>query len=360
MKKSVSPESAEPSVYVSFKNRRDTQGHLAMAQERLDALNEDYHYLSADMNPHSTTHPYEQVTLFNIDARPVDRASAVAQANSYDLVRDPRLEFSKEHIGNRRIILSQTALGAALGENKPQFMTSYMNKNHAVWAHPLFAGDKQAAAVQLAFTINDNPDWNYPGNDEVEKVFKKHQEPLNEVAHALATLALKTGSLSKSLEILPPTTPDAFIISWDVVNSTANVLSERYATHEAYLEAWKAERERITETHGATILDRGDGEHIIIPINGDLNDSGNVKQFGRVTIHPLLEELRKAHMNIAQAYVPDIFPNILLRVGIGNFEENQGGFLTSQAITETVKSAHQRPDSPYAFTQQASTILMNK
>jgi len=358
MKKSVSPESIEPSVYVSFKNRSDTQATLAMAQERLDALNDDYHYLSADMNPHSESHPYEEATLFTIDTRPTDRASAVAQSHSYDLIRDPRLEFSKDNIKNRRIILSQTALGVALKENKPQFMASYMNKNHAVWTHPLFTDGKQTAAIQLAFTMNQNPNWNYPGNDEVEKVFKQHQEPLNEAAQALADLSLKTSSLSKSLEIQPPTTPDAFIVSWDVINSSYNVLSDRYATHEAYLEAWKAEREKITQPYNATILDRGDGEHIVVPIKADLNNLRSVKEFGKQNIHSLIEELQLAHAAVAKAYTPTIFPKIAVRVGVGNFENNQSNLPTSQAITETVKLAQYEPETFTAYTPQAREILL--
>jgi len=358
MKKRVSPESAKPPVYVSFKNQSETQATLAMAQERLDALNDDYHYLSADMNPRSNTYPYEEVTLFNIDDRPTDRASAIAQSHSYDLTRDTRLEFSKDNISNRRIILSQTALGAALKENKPQFMASYMNKNHAVWAHPLFTDDEQTAAVQLAFTVNQDPNWNYPGNDDVEKVFKKHQEPLNEVAQVLAELSLKTSSLSKSLEIQPPTTPDAFIVSWDVINSSFNVLSDRYATHEAYLEAWKAEREKITQTFNATILDRGDGEHIIIPIEADLNSPGSIKAFGKQNMQPLIETLRATHAAIAQAYAPAIFPKIALRVGVGNFENNQSNLPTSQAITETVKLARYEPETLTAYTPQARAMLL--
>jgi hypothetical protein len=358
MKKSVSSESVEPSVYVSFKNRSDTQSSLAMAQERLNALNDDYHYLSADMNPHSDTHPYEEVTLFSIDTRPTDRASAIVQSRSYDLAHDPRLEFSKDHIDNRRIILSQTALGVALRGNKPEFMTSYMNKNHAVWAHPLFADGKQTAAIQLAFTLNQNPRWNYPGNTEVEKIFKSHQEPLNEVAQALAELSLKTSSLSKSLEIQPPTTPDSFVISWDVINSSYNVLSNRYAIHEAYLEAWKAEREKITKSYDTTVLDRGDGEHIVIPIQADLNNPDSVKLFGKQTLPPLIEELRAVHAVVARAYGPAIFPKIALRVGIGNFENNQSNLPTSQAITETVKLAHYDPTTLTAYTPQARAILL--
>lgn len=358
MKKSASPETAEPSSYVRFKDCPETQAVLSFAQEQINGLNEDYDYLSDDLNPLTDTHPYEQVTLFNLDSRPTNRASAITQAHSYDLLDDERLDFSKSSIANRRIILSQTALGAALKEKTPQFMSSYMNENHIVWAHPLFADGKQTAAIQLAFTYNQHPEWLMPSNDEVEKIFHKHEKPLNEVARALANLSLKATSLSKSLEIQPPVTPDSFIISWDIIDSSQAVLSDQYAAHESYLDAWKAEREAITQAYGAIFLDRGDSEHIIIPITTDLHEKHRVNTFGKRTINPLLQKLQTAHDAIAQSYKPDLFPKIAFRVGVGNFEENQNGFLTSQSITETVKKSYYEQATNASYTEQARQILL--
>lgn len=358
MQKSNPSEAVEPPQYTRFKDRPETEAVLQFAQEQIDGLNEDYNFLSADLNPRIDTHPYEQVTLFHIDKRPENRASAIVQAHSYELVDDERLDFSNTSIANRRIILSQTALGAALEEKTPQFMTSYMNQNHVVWAHPLMANGEQAAAIQLAFTQNQHPEWLLPSNDAVEKVFEKHQKPLNEVARALADLALKTTSLSKSLEIQPPITPDSFIISWDITDSSRAVLSDQYAAHESYLDAWKAERDAITREYGVTILDRGDGEHIIIPINTDVHQQHLVNVFSKRTIPPLLRKLQAAHTAIAQSYKPDLFPKISFRVGVGNFEENQNGFLTSQDITETVKKSAYDNSTDASYTAKARTILL--
>jgi len=358
MEKSVS---SEPSDEIRFINRSDVQDGLAIAQERLYALNEDYQNLSADINPHSDTHPYEQVTLFNLDERPTNRASAIAQANAHGLELDSRLDFSKASISNRRIILSQTALGAALNQNGPQFMTSYMNKDHTVWAHPLYVGQQQRAAIQLAFTNGQNPDWKIPASEDVEKVFKKHERSLIQVARSLAILSLDTTSLSKELELQPPIIADSFMVSWDVINSTPDVLSARYPTHERYLDAFKKRRKtEVTRSYNVTYLDRGDGEHIIVPINGDLNNKDTAKLFGLEHINPLLQKLQATHDVVANAYAPTISPRIAVRVGMGNFEANENDFLTSQAITETVKRARRSKGSSVAYTPQARRTLRSK
>jgi hypothetical protein len=357
MKESSSPEPADPSPFIRFRDRPETQDVLNMAQERLNSLNEDYQELSESHNRGLSTHPYEQVTLFTIDKRPTDRASALVQAAPVGLEQDPRLEFSQMNIKNRRIILSQTALGEALGQKKPSIMASRMNLGkQAVWAHPLFTGDEQSAAIQLAFTVNQQPTHKNPGNVAIERVFQKHRESLDEVAEAIASLSSKTDSLSKSLEIKPPTTPNAFVISWDVKNSSAHVLTEEYAIHEAYLEAWKTEREKITRAYEAYILDRGDGEHIIVPIPKDLNNTIQVKLDAQRMMRPLIEKLQAKHAQVAHAFLPTLSPSVSFHVGIGNFEENQSGFLTSQAITETVKAKPEAGED-IAYTAKAKKIL---
>ncbi|MDB5163054.1 MAG: hypothetical protein JWN28_661 [Candidatus Saccharibacteria bacterium] len=357
----MSPEPLELADEIRFIDRSDVQDGLALAHEQLQALNDDYHNLSIDMNPHSASDPYEQVTLFTIDSQPTNRASAIAQANAYGLEQDSRLDFSRQSIKNRRVILSQSALGAALDKNKPQYMTSYMNNNHEVWAHPLFVGQQQTAAIQLAFTRSEDSRWNLPSSNDVEKVFKKHKHSLGKVAKSLAMLSLDTRSLSKSLELQPPITPDSFMISWDVVNSSGDVLSSRYPTHERYLDAFKKRIQAdVTTGYGATALDRGDGEHIIIPISGNLNDKDSIKLFGQQHINPLVDKLQATHDVVAKAYAKTISPTIALRVGVGNFEANVNDFLTSQAITETVKKARRRQGSSVAYTTEAGRILRTK
>jgi len=358
MKERSSPEPVDTSPFIRFREHPETQDVLSMAQERLNLLNDDYQELSESQNRGLSSHPYEQVTLFTIDKRPTDRASALVQATPLGLEQDPRLEFSQMNIKNRRIILSQTALGEALTQKKPGFMASRMNLGkQAVWAHPLFAGDKQPAAIQLAFTVNQQPAQNHPGDVAIGRVFQKHHESLDEVAEAIVSLSSKTDSLSKSLEIKPPTTPNAFVISWDVKNSSAHVLTEEYAIHEAYLEAWKTEREKITRAYGVSVLDRGDGEHIIIPIPKDLNNTIQVKIDAQRMMRPLIEKLRAKHAQVAHAFLPTLSPSVSFHVGIGNFEENQSGFLTSQAITDTVK-AKPVAGEDVAYTYKAKKILI--
>lgn len=358
MKQNTSFEAPQPQH--RFLNREDVQDTLVMTQERLDALNYDYHNLSLDKNPGNLTHPYEQVTLFTIDTKPSDRASAVAQSTSYGINLDRRIEFAQQNIFNHRVNLSQTALGVAIGLKSPLYMNSLMNKDHRVWAHPLLVEGNPVAAVQLAFTVDhfQTKNWKYPESSELEHIFKKHKDALTDSARVLAAFSLQRDSLSRSLEINPPTTPDSFMISWDVINSSKDVLSPRYATHEEYVRTFKGQRAILTDPFKASALDRGDGEHVIIPIRANLNNPADIQQFGRKNIPPLLEKLQFVHGEVAQAYAPDLFPKVRYRVGLGNFEESQEAFRTSQSITEALKMGQAYGNPHISYTQAAHDILL--
>ncbi len=330
---------------------------LAMATERLDSINEDYHQLSVDQNPHLNTHPYEGAVLFTIDERPADRASAILHAPAYGLWNDPRLDFFKDSIERRRVILSQTALGKAIAETVPTFHSSKMNpEQQIIWARPIVDGDTTTGAVQLAYTINQDPEWNYPTNDEVENIWSKHERSMNEVARALSQLALRTGSLSRSLEIAPPVTPNAFIVHWDIQNSAKDALTDRYAQMAAYLEIWKAHRKELTDQLNATVLDRGDGEHIIIPITTDLNDPARVRTFGKRTIPDFVTALTAEHDRVAQSFAPDIFPKMHVGVGIGNIEKGENNNPTGQVLWDVMKLSRAE-DYSVAYTEAARNML---
>lgn len=348
-----------------FIHQHDTIDTLAMAQEHLESINYDYDSLGFDNNPASTTHPYEGVILFNVDTRPTNRASALLHAASYGTDgarRDARLGFFRDNIEGRRIILGQSALQESLNDgekNRSQtFHDSKMNSgNQMVWAQPLVHEGKNVAAIQLAYTLNQTQNWNYPSNDAVDKIWEKHRRPMAEVAKALADLALKTSSLSKSLEIKPPIAPNAFVIQWDVINSRSDALNGNYATQEAYLETWKAARAEITKELGATILDRGDGEYIILPFERTaLRDSMVVRRYSKNEIAAFVERLVKQHAKVAQSYLPEIFKQIKVTVDAGNIEEDQDGQPTGEVLYALKNSADTSTES-LVFSEAAKKIL---
>jgi hypothetical protein len=345
-----------------FTHQKDTVDTLAMAQERLDAINYDCDELASRNNHNLDSHPYEGVVLFGIDARPTDRASALLHASSYGMDRNERLNFFEDTIKDRRIILSQSALQASLQDGESNryqtFHDSKMNYgNQIVWAQPLVHEGKNVAAVQLAFSINRTPNWNLPSNDGLDTIWQKHRAPMAEVARSIADLALKTSSLSKSLEIMPPVTPNAFVIQWDVVKSRSDALNQNYAKQEAYLETWKAAREEITKATGARILDRGDGEFIILPINQkDLNNDTAVRRYSKHEMLPIVDALVKKHAEIAYAYLPELFKKIKVTVGVGNIEEDQDGKPTGQVLYE-LKNLADYSTKSLVFSPAAEKIL---
>ena len=359
MKSRDVPASTESPRFIKQKETIDT---LAMAQERLVALNYDYCELSSDTNPRLRTDPYEGAVLFSIDERPSNRASTIAFAPSYGLENDPRLEFNREAIRGRRIILDQSALKNSLDDGEKHreqsFWTSKMNPGQqTVWAQPLIHEDKNVAAVQLAYSTNQNPDWILSSNEDVDKVWKKHRRSMDEVAKGLADLALKTTSLSKKLELMPPVTPNAIVIEWDVVNSRLDALSDLYATQEAYLEVWKAARAKIMKNIGHSVLDRGDGEFIILPLEHmDLNNPAIVRQYSKREILPLINELVDKHTEISTAFRMNILKKIKVAVHVGNIEEDQDGGPTGQVLYE-LKNLADSSAKPLTFSPAAEEML---
>jgi len=347
-----------------FIHQQQTIDTLAVAKESLDALNDDYCDLDHTNNPRLNTRPYEGAVLFGIedDKHLPDRGFALLHSEAYDLDRGARLNFYKGAIDNKRVILSQTAIAETLKDsqkNRDQsFHSSKMNPTgQIVWGQPLLRNDQNVGVVQLAYTINENPDWTYPSNEAVDKIWENHQRPMAEVARSLADLALKTNSLSKSLEILPPVTPNSFVIQWDVVNSRRDAMSSNYAAQEAYLESWKAARAEITDGSGARILDRGDGEFIILPINQrDLNNTAAVGQYSKREIMPIVNELVKKHAEIAAAYFPDLYKKIKVTVGAGNIEDDQDGRPNGQVLYE-LKNLADSSAKPLAFSPSAEKLL---
>jgi len=334
------PETPHPDI--SDKEIIDT---LAFAQERLADLNGDLSTESADNNKKLSTDPYESAVFFNIDTRPSNRASALVHTPSYNLPSEEywqRLEFLNDTIVGKRIILSRSALNDSLidarKKHEQEFHDSLMNPGkQIVFAYPIVHEDAAIAAIQLAFTVNDDKfkHWALPSNKQLDTIWEKHRSSMAEVGSVLAILAMKTSSLSNSFEIQPPDVFDAIVIGWDVVNSRAEVRNGNYSKLVKYLERWKAARTEITKHLGAIALDRGDAEYIILPFNHvDTNNPGAIERYSKRNITPIIETLVNRHEEIAELSLPNMLKKVKFAVGIGNFEEDQDGNLSSKALYE--------------------------
>lgn len=366
----------EPEPSPRFISQPETIATLAQGAEVLKALNEAFYTVSYEQNPETAKSkdpvnktPYESVALFSLDTRPTNRASTLLYLPASELAPSERLDFSMDSIVNRRVILSHTALGQSLKEDRePTFRTSLMNpEKQLVMAFPLVLDtphepERVIAAAQLSYTINQNPEWNYPGNDDLEKVWRSNKGAITELTRALGSLAQKTDSLSKKLEIAPPVTPNAYVIQWDIRNSTKSVLSYEYPIFEAYLEAWKEERQRITEPYNVQVLDRGEGEFIIIPFTNrlDVNSTYEVNRFGQTAIEPLVTQLIEAHARIAAAFAPHIFPRIYTGVGLGNVEEDQNNQPTGQVLWDVAKTSTIDPAAQVSYTATARQAIFGE
>lgn len=366
---------AEPEPSLRFLDQPETIATLAAAENLLAGLNDQYDDLSYDLNSKLSSHPYEGTTLFTFDtpfapgALPAnDRASAILHKTSYALENSRRLDFTSDSVVRRRVILSQTALGAALKEDRtPTFRTSHMNPmGQILFTHPLIVDEPHLeepiiGAVTLSYTINQEPRWTYPTQDAIEAIWDDNKKETREVARALAALAQKTPSLSRSLEIAPPITSNAYVIQVGVCNAERSALSNNYAIFDAYTEALQVERERITERLNVQIVNHVNGETIIVPLSTvyNLNSAYEVNTFGRRVIQPLIAELTDAHERVAKAFYPHLFPRIAMAVGLGVIEEDKNNNPTGKVLWDVARVMNTDSDG-VRYTDSAQRALFGE
>lgn len=349
-----------------FLTHPQTVEMIDLARGALNSLTYDVDTLSRNQNT-GTTHPYESAALFIFDRPGRDRASALAYSPANGLEYDDRTDFVRDSILGRSLIQSQSSLGDAVKEDGPDatFRTSRMNPDaQMVWTQPLYTdapgyGDEPIAAVQLTYTLNQNPNWIYPGNDELEDTWKDHRPLFNEVARSLSGLALYTDSLARSLEMEPPVSPNAFVIQWDMRNSTTGALSDSYGSLSAFLDRWKRERDRVTGPYKPQIIDGGDGEFIILQFDKllDIHNPHAIRKYGTSHVQPLLDAMMKEQARIAAAYAPDLFPKLRFGVGLGYVEPDDGDRKpTGQVIWEIARATANTPKQ-LIYTEEAANAL---
>jgi hypothetical protein len=335
---------------------RQRAGREAAAAARsaaVDAL-QPLHDTLLDESPRS----FDGLVTFAIDQWHERNASAVAtlQPDSDDT---ERFAFYHANIENNRIDLDATAFGDARHLRHPAQLQSRMNPDQLTYTQRVIINGRDTGGVQSAH----NTKYGEPLSEKkLEAIWKKYTPEIEAVMHEFYRLASLDGirSLGDTLELDAPTTPNAFIISWDLVGSTA-LAKKNYGMLRNLLLDTKGEFYRLTSDLKGDYHDNGDGQDMIfwLPDGVDRADPQSIGLFGQSMVIPLLHRIMKAHKNLITTDYPDETPRPQIRfaVGLGNVEKNHFEGRTSQHLWELDSIMNTDARSAVGYTMAARAVL---
>ena len=285
---------------------------------------------------------FNGLSVYGLDTHYAGTAATLVSVDAPQAAAE-RNDFRVQNIDNHRISLAHTAFGENLKLKHPEFIVSSMKpEQHLTWANRLTVDNDTIGGVQFVYDYQDNL---LPGNDQLEKIWDAHRTTLSEVGRAVLALDQKTTSLADSLEILPPITPNAYVVRWDIENSTQIALSPDYGALQSYQRHWRQSLSELAHDMQATTLDQGDGQNIIISLPPRLNphDQTELRLFATRHIQPFIEKMQRAHRTIAESY-DDIQPTIRIAIGLGAVEIDLQHTLNGPVLWET--SSLRKDDTP--------------
>ncbi len=338
-----------PGVSQQREHHNDALALSREASTSLTPLHDDL----AELSP-----SFDGTVYFAKDRWHKNNASAVAtvQPESGDV---DRFAFYKENIAFHRVDLGATALGEGLQLAEPALLRSRMNPDrHTTWAHRAVVDGTLAGGLQVAFNSHYGP---VPSSSEIiNKVWDKHEGTVLDVADAFHTFSKRVGSIGDTLELQAPATPNAYILSWDLRNSTVTALA-KYGALRNYLLDTKHTFADYTAPLDTYVHDTGDGQDIALWLPEtsevfDRADKTSIRGFGTANVLPLIDTLLRVHGDIADAY-PDLDPRINFVVGLGYVEHDRYDGRTSREYWENARALKDHPVETVSFTQNAQHVL---
>ena len=336
---------------------RQRAGREAAADLRTEATQklQDLHDTLLEESPQS----FDGLVTFAIDRWHEKSASAVAtiQPPSGD---EDRFEFYKKNIESNRIDLSATAFGDAMKQSEPRYLRSRMNpKHHMTYAPRSIVDGRVVGGVQAAY----NTSYGTPlSENTLKKIWQKHTPIIENVLQDFNTLAAsdKVRSIGDTLELLAPTTPNAYVISWDMAGSTNMALSEKqYGALRNYLLDAKGIFNHLTSPYTNDYHDNGDGQDMIIwlPESVDRADTQQIGEFGHEVVLPLLGSIEAAQKELVDADYKDIEPRIRFAIGLAHVEKNHFEGRTTRELWEIDQVMNIAPRSAVGYTKAAHAVL---
>lgn len=339
-------QSGEPVEYRRPIHNPRTHRLLSDAGEALGALNEEI----SNASPTN-----EGIVLFTPDDFHVGSANAVLSLDGHNTAAET-LRFRKENIDGHRIVLGSTAVGYLMGRPRPEFRQSRMSPEDITWGGTYRDQKGKAHTVQAVFSMHEGGDL--PNEDDMARLWQRYLPDVAEAVSLVNQVVPEGESLSTALELLPPVTPNAYVVRWDSVGSSRIATTDRYGSYASYRGKWLSTVDQILRAYPHATNNQGDGQNIALWLHGiDVNVDPEIRQYGTQTVMPIIEKLEAAHRALAAQY-PDFSPRIRIGVGLGHLEEGYDAEKTGPVLWEVADLMKQSPEAHLHMTQAAKNALL--
>ena len=290
---------------------------------------------------------FDGVVLFIRDRHYTDTAASVAAVNT-EAQGNARFDFQNANINGHRVDLSSSTVGDTFRTKTSEFAQSKMNPNqHIVWGAPV-PGAEDDAVLQFAFS----PQYgSLPDSAILDSEWDKNKHSISNSAITLLEISRSLASVSDELLLDVPTTPNAYVLNWDL-NGSTGVAESNYPILRHYLNYAGRRFEGIVSDAGGALLNcAGDGQVYRFDLPSpevDRNDPYTMGRYGDTVILPAARALFTAHNQLAAHYKPYIGP---IRIGIelGCYEMTSLGE-SSPSLWSIAKSLESLPRNHNALS----------
>lgn len=266
---------------------------------------------------------FEGFALFVQDPYHEDSAGAITQVNAPH-VDYHHFSFQESAVTGRRVDLSVSTLGKTFKSGIYELAESRMNPEHHLVAGihvPEAAGKRAAAVFQMAFTKGVGK-----ASIDLARIKERHWATIEpKCLPLLETLSQEarnypTGSIADPLRLHVPITPNAFVINWDVSESTKRAITDYPELRdELTLLADDYAKILADPTYRTSLINgQGDGQRLILDIPPKARLSPDkIRELAKTSLYPLVEKLEAT---AAENGLP-----VRIAIGIGRAEKTNLG-----------------------------------
>lgn len=284
-------------------------------------------------------HPaFTGAVLFVPDGHHAGAAGAAVTVNAGGRSRR-QLAFTQRHVAGRRVDLRASTLGEMFRDPRSAYLPSRLNpRGHQVFGLGVpSAGGAQGsprAMVQLAFDVHQA--HTLPAPTFIQDAFADAAGQVTAATHELLRAGQAVPSIADALLLATPTTPNAYVVIWDVAGST-KLARTQYGWLRHYLNEFGGRVAALVDEAGGRITShRGDGQNIVLvlPETVDPADPASLRQYEADVAQPLVRAIIAAHSAIGRP----MGIKIRLSHGLTHVEASYLGEMTGPGFFSLAKS----------------------